>query len=76
MPIPTTLTIIARNEEPTLPACLASIAGLVDEIIVVDTGSTDRTKEIGKEKERKGDIVLYFSLTQCAGCRRLSNATT
>jgi tetratricopeptide (TPR) repeat protein len=40
------LTLIVKNEEPTLPACLASAAGLVDEIIVVDTGSADRTKEV------------------------------
>jgi RHS repeat-associated protein len=40
------LTLIVKNEESTLPACLASVAGLVDEIVVVDTGSTDRTKEV------------------------------
>src|SRR5260370_38205482 len=40
------LTLIVKNEEPTLPTCLASVVGLVDEIVVVDTGSTDRTKEV------------------------------
>jgi glycosyltransferase involved in cell wall biosynthesis/tetratricopeptide (TPR) repeat protein len=40
------LCTIVRNEEATLGACLASVAGLVDEIVVLDTGSTDRTKEI------------------------------
>lgn len=40
------LCIIAKNEEANLPACLASAADLVDEIIVVDTGSTDRTREV------------------------------
>lgn len=38
--------IIARNEEERLPACLASLRGLADEIVVVDTLSTDRTVEI------------------------------
>jgi glycosyltransferase involved in cell wall biosynthesis len=38
--------LILRNEEAKLPACLQSIAGIADEIIVVDTGSTDRTKEV------------------------------
>jgi tetratricopeptide (TPR) repeat protein len=38
------LCMIVRNEEHNLPACLASIADVVDEIIVVDTGSTDATK--------------------------------
>src|SRR5439155_22521519 len=32
-----------------LPACLASAHGLFDELVVVDTGSTDRTKEIARE---------------------------
>jgi glycosyltransferase involved in cell wall biosynthesis len=38
--------MIVRNEERFLAGCLDSIAGLVDEIIVVDTGSTDRTPDI------------------------------
>jgi len=40
------LTMIVRNEEATLAACLSSVADLVDEIVVVDTGSTDGTKEV------------------------------
>lgn len=40
------LCMIAKNEEKILGRCLDSIADLVDEIIVVDTGSTDATKEI------------------------------
>ena len=40
------LCLIARNEEATLPACLESAADLVDEIVLVDTGSTDRTREV------------------------------
>ncbi|MCI0463213.1 MAG: glycosyltransferase, partial [Gemmataceae bacterium] len=40
------LCLIAKNAEASLPACLASTADLVDEIILVDTGSTDRTKEV------------------------------
>ena len=38
--------LIARNEAFNLPGCLQSVTGLVDEIIVADTGSTDRTKEV------------------------------
>jgi tetratricopeptide (TPR) repeat protein len=40
------LCMIVKDEEPNLPACLGSVADLVDEIVVVDTGSTDRTKEV------------------------------
>jgi tetratricopeptide (TPR) repeat protein len=38
--------MIVRDEERFLDPCLASIRGLVDEIVVVDTGSCDRTREI------------------------------
>jgi len=38
--------MIVKNEEENLPACLRSVVDLVDETIIVDTGSTDRTKEI------------------------------
>ncbi len=41
-----TLCMIVKNEEATLPTCLGSAVDLVNEIVVVDTGSTDRTKEI------------------------------
>jgi GT2 family glycosyltransferase/Flp pilus assembly protein TadD len=40
------LTMIVKNEEHHLSACLESVKHLVDEMIVVDTGSTDRTREI------------------------------
>lgn len=40
------LCMIVKNEEAVLSRCLDSIADLMDEIIIVDTGSTDHTKEI------------------------------
>jgi tetratricopeptide (TPR) repeat protein len=43
------LCLIVRNEEVMLPACLESVKGLVDEIVVVDTGSTDRTLELVRQ---------------------------
>jgi hypothetical protein len=39
------LTLIARDEEANLPACLGPIRPLFGEMIVVDTGSADRTRE-------------------------------
>jgi len=40
------LCLIVRDEEANLAACLRSAADLVGEIVVVDTGSTDRTREV------------------------------
>lgn len=40
------LCMIVRDEEPVLARCLESVSRLFDEIVVVDTGSTDRTREI------------------------------
>ncbi|SPJ17808.1 Glycosyl transferase f [Burkholderiales bacterium] len=40
------LTLIARNESRCLARCLKSAAPFVDEMLVVDTGSTDDTREI------------------------------
>lgn len=40
------ICLIVKNEEDTLAQCLDSLKGIGDEIIITDTGSTDRTKEI------------------------------
>lgn len=45
-PITISLCMIVKNEEQTIERCLLSVKGIVDEIIIVDTGSTDKTKEI------------------------------
>lgn len=42
-------SLIVRDEEALLPDCLASLDGLVDRIVVCDTGSSDRTMEIASE---------------------------
>src|SRR5579862_2023962 len=43
-----TAILIAYNEELDLPRALASLAGIADEIILVDSGSTDRTCDIAR----------------------------
>jgi len=42
------LCMIVKNEEKVLARCLDSVSGIVDEIIIVDTGSTDQTKAIAQ----------------------------
>jgi glycosyltransferase involved in cell wall biosynthesis len=42
------LCMIVRDEEEMLPRCLAAAAPAVDEIVIVDTGSQDRTIEIAR----------------------------
>ncbi len=68
--------MIVRNEAERLGACLDSLQGLVDETVVVDTGSTDATVAIA---EARGAKVCSFawvddfaaarneSLRQCSG---------
>ncbi|MBO74996.1 MAG: hypothetical protein CMD33_06965 [Flavobacteriales bacterium] len=51
MPSPSlSAVIIAYNEERNLARCLDSLAGVVDEVLVVDSGSTDRTVALAKER--------------------------
>ncbi len=42
--------VICKNEEAKIQRCIASVKEVVDEIVVVDTGSTDRTVEIAKSE--------------------------
>ena len=42
------LCMIVKDEEKNLPRCIASLLPVVDEIVVADTGSADRTKEIAQ----------------------------
>jgi glycosyltransferase involved in cell wall biosynthesis len=42
-------TIIALDEERDLPGCLESLKGFCDEVLVLDGGSRDRTREVARE---------------------------
>jgi glycosyltransferase involved in cell wall biosynthesis len=46
---PVTLVVLTFNEERNLPACLENAAGWAADIVVVDSGSTDRTAAIAKD---------------------------
>ena len=48
-----TLCMIVKNEENNLKKCLESIKKYVSEIIIIDTGSVDKTKEIAREYSNK-----------------------
>jgi tetratricopeptide (TPR) repeat protein len=52
------LTMIVKNEEANLARVLESAGGIADEVIVVDTGSTDRTVEIARAHGAK---VSFFA---------------
>jgi glycosyltransferase involved in cell wall biosynthesis len=51
------LCMIVKNEEKNIDECLESFSGLFDELIIVDTGSTDHTKAVAK---KHGAIVHDF----------------
>ena len=57
MSVEISLCMIVKNEERVLARCLDSLHDLMDEIIIVDTGSTDATKEIAR---RYTDKVYDF----------------
>ena len=52
------LCMIVKNEEKFLPQCLESVKDVVDEMVIVDTGSTDRTVEIA---ERYGAQIYHHA---------------
>ena len=74
MPEPTlSLCMIARDEAPFLKQCLQSAASHVDEIVVVDTGSSDDTVAVA---EAAGAIVTPFEwVDDFAAARNVSLQT-
>ena len=52
-----TVALATFNEEKNIGACLESVQGIADEIVIVDGSSTDRTVEIAKDYGAKVKIV-------------------
>ncbi|HVT18465.1 MAG TPA: glycosyltransferase family 2 protein [Thermoanaerobaculia bacterium] len=48
IPVPLTVLVVTRNEELNLERCLASVHGFADQILVIDSESTDRTRDIAR----------------------------
>jgi len=70
------LCMIVKNEEKHLARCLSSVKNVVDEIIVVDTGSTDKTIFIAESFDSKifhfdwvndFSAARNFALSKCSG---------
>jgi glycosyltransferase involved in cell wall biosynthesis len=55
------LCMIVKDEAEKLPRCLSSVKDIVDEMIIVDTGSTDQTLEIARSF---GAAVCHFTWNQ------------
>ena len=57
------LCMIVKNEEARLARCLKSVCGAVDEIIILDTGSTDATKAIAPRSLRQAFTITHGTTT-------------
>ncbi len=70
------LCMIVKNEEKHLARCLSSVKDVADEIVIVDTGSTDKTIEIAESFSAKifhfdwvndFSAARNFALSKCTG---------
>jgi len=69
-----TAAIIARNEARCIARCLSSLAGAVDDLLVIDSGSTDGTLDIVAEYPRVRVIPNTDITDDFAGLRNLGLA--
>ncbi|MBI2654185.1 glycosyltransferase [Candidatus Woesearchaeota archaeon] len=69
------LCMITKNEERYLEQCLNSVKDIVAEIIIVDTGSTDKTKEIAKKFKAKVYDFKWIDDFSAARNESLKHAT-
>ncbi|MDR1692987.1 MAG: glycosyltransferase family 2 protein [Oscillospiraceae bacterium] len=69
------LCLIVKNEESVLARCLDSVRDLADEIVIVDTGSTDKTKEIARKYTGKVSDFEWVNDFSAARNEAFSRAT-
>jgi GT2 family glycosyltransferase/tetratricopeptide (TPR) repeat protein len=67
-----TLSMIVKNEEKHLPDCLRTAGDLFDEIVIADTGSADRTREIARQYGAR--VVEFPWIDSFAAARNASLA--
>ena len=67
---PLSVVIITFNEERNIGRCIASVHGLADEVVVVDSESTDRTRAIAEEL---GARVLVRKWTDYSDQKNFAN---
>ena len=60
--LPISVIILTYNEEKNIDACIKSVRGWVDEIIIVDSFSTDKTLEIARRQVEDGAQILDINL--------------
>lgn len=56
--------IIAKNEAGTIKRCIQSILPIADEVILLDTGSTDRTKKIARKTDKRVKVFDSVKYTK------------
>ena len=75
MPPRISLTLIVKNEENSLPTCLRSVADLVHEVIVVDTGSSDQTRAVAQNLGARVSDFAWVDSFAAARNESLRHAT-
>lgn len=69
------LCMIVKDEAANLPRCLESVQGLVDELVILDTGSTDETLAIATRYGAKVDRITWQDDFAAARNQTLARAT-
>jgi GT2 family glycosyltransferase len=71
MSLELSLCLIVKDEEPYLRRCVESFGAIYDELVIVDTGSTDRTMEIAREllAHREGRLERFAWCDDFAAAR-------